>query len=408
MSLSLMDLCSLAESCIRFKRISPREFYNDFSLKGCSVSGYYFRSARYGIGVKNVQEVDRILKSFASYLSVLVISYDQVIVNTIARYCKDISLQRLTIDGMRSVNGLKVKLKPIFQQLPVLVFRSCDLIRDATSLDLSCDSLTELKIVNTTGCVAILRNFFPKLEQFTFKDSEVYDSSDNLDVLSAFISRHKRLKSLKLINMEWSGDFNLLHTINKSCKKLETLTLDFSWRSDVPFKFSNLLSNLVNLKTLSVECSSEYSAKLLRAINSVSLRTLEIRNSWNVSFRYFDVISKMENLCELRLPGCRFNHNFDITWTKLNQLKKLFVDRIYLNLGVTYQILNIIKELPNLEELQLQCAIFRLKETEFAEIVKIANERTNVLRLECNFDFDCSKYCDNNRKIKLTKCVHNK
>lgn len=371
-SLTLIDLCSLAETCKHFKQIIQRVFPKEFGITSAAITnGKYSKSYR-------EQDVERIVKNFGSRLVALSLcKADQTVVKSVAEYCGDVTLKRLEVCGMNSFDSLKVQLQSILPRLLTLSIDDCDLI--ATSADLNCESLVELEIVQSTGCVAILKNNFPKLKRFTFRYNEMSDNNDgSTATISEFIDRHRSLAALKLVGSSIRFSSELVHAIGNNHKELEELTLRVR-RPEISFEVFNLMS-LSKLKTLDIYIDVEsynQSVALLQA--SSLLETVVLYFDNDVPYQIFDVLSRQQHLRELTLYFCSFA---SIPWTLLTQLRKL---RLFARLSKfrTADLFSIVRQLKNLEELELRGNVSVLSTEDYFEIAKIVDPRPHVLTLKC-------------------------
>ncbi|XP_037041142.1 uncharacterized protein LOC119077884 [Bradysia coprophila] len=412
-SLTFMDLCSLAETCRRFKRIALRVFPKEFTIEtsyDMGIRGYILKTKNYRKFYENLQDIERILKNFGTYLSTLSVSWeeDHALTDLVAMYCGAVTLQCLDIVNMKNMEDLQVKFKSIIQRLLKLSFRHCSFLDDAATpatASLICDSLIELQINYSYWCGAILQNNFPNLKRLAFVASEIFSgTSDNeSDVFSKFIGRHKCLRSIDL-SAGSVCSIKLLHTISNSCKELEELTLESLDTPNISSDSWNL-QNLLKLRMLSIDFHfqiNDHHITLFQVFNAVE--TLKFRHMDEVPDQVFEALSRMENLRELRFTYSLLN--CFIPWTKLTQLGQLY---LYESLSgfCASDLFDIVRQLINLEKfvfLQHHATrnYFVLKKRDFFEIVKIVEQRPNVLTLQCKFNFDFEE-CDCNRirKVKL-------
>ncbi|XP_037043928.1 uncharacterized protein LOC119079930 [Bradysia coprophila] len=410
-SLTLMDLCSIAETCTRFKQITQRVCPKEFAIKWWLPpkkwrnlpQKYEFKSKNYQ-HLYTLQEIERIVKNFGAHLSELKIHDQLDVVRWVAEHCGNSTLKCLKFE----IDGVCIHMNWIFHWLPSLgrlTLKDCELLKDVSSPDLNFDSLIELKIDSSSGCVTLLKHTFPNLERFTWSRSYMYtsDSNNNCDVLYKFIRRHGNLKGIAVSDYSVSS-IGLFHVIDSSCKELVELSIGYLMSSKLWFDFTTL-GIVAKLKTLDLNLGFEKYCpymQLLQALQSVQTIKIWCISNAVVSRQIFDILSKLRNLRELYLSSCVLNW---IPWEILTQLRKVclpyFVDRDNL--------LNIIRHLINLEEIECQFdwseseIVYYLSEEYFLEIVKIVEQRKHVLTIKsrCNFVFD--KNCDKNRKVKLIK-----
>lgn len=374
-SLDPMDLCSLAETCARFKKITQLVFPKEFSISSGTGSTrhrrtYLLKSENDSSFFVDVEDLERFLKNFGSHFTRLTMRDDQPIVRSLFKYYNSISISHLTIERSTSLKGFKAKMKSVFKQLQTLVIDNCKLDIDSSTFESKCDSLIELTILKSTGCDAILRNTFPNLKRFTFHDDH------RNDTLSMFIGRHKRLRSLNLFVASCNSD--LVQRICQNSKKL------------------------AKLKTLSVSVTffgSTGKRLLISLLHQAShlLDKVKIHYMHDNQVEAFHALAKMENLRELHFYDSKLI--IGLRWTMLTQLRKLVM-----HFGSNFNvILDVIRDLPEIEDIQFENHVFMLKEEQLLEIFRIVEGRANVLTLRCDFDKKCLEYCGEGQIIKLEK-----
>ncbi|XP_037037798.1 uncharacterized protein LOC119075459 [Bradysia coprophila] len=393
-SLTPIDLCSLAETCKRFQQITQRVCAKDFDISRSSDRlrvRCTFKSMEYSKSYRE-HNVERILANFGHCLSTLSIGEgNQFVVNLVGKYCGDVTLKRLEIRRMTYVEGLRLQLKSLFQRLLALSIIDCHLL--AASSYFNCDSLIELEIVDSTGCIAILNNDFPNLKRFTLRYHTMWPGRDGYyvtGVVSRFIGRHK-LRVLHLDSMSVCLSEDLLDLILNS-EELEELTLQ-SLKRERSLDVLNQ-KNLSSFRKLNVDITFDnynHISALLQA--STSLETIEITFVNTIPIRVFDVLSQQQHLRELTLNYYSFER---IQWSILAQIRKLTLFTPRNAFGA--DLINIVSQLTNLEEFEFEDYWdrdeFVLAEGDFDRIVKIVERRPNVLTLKCRHRFTLSENCD--------------
>lgn len=402
-ALSAMDLCSLAETCKRFKRLTQRAFPKEFGIArtGYSDDIYFFGSNKRS-KFYNEKDVERILRHFGFRLSTLSINEsNQTVVDLVAKHCGNVTLKRLEIHGMKGTEQLQ--LKSISQRVLGLSFMGCDFF--VTPSHICFDTLIELELINSIGCTAILEKYFPNLQRFIFRCYlRSTDNSDNSSPMTAFIGRHKCLRLLTLSGSEKYYNSELIDTICQ-IEDLEELTLRWVKK---PFHIFHRMS-LPKLKQLDVNISFDNYNQVIALLQaSPSLERLILSCLDDVSPHVFEVLSQMQNLSELTLAFYPFEH---IPWKMLTKLKKLSLFAHVRANGASENFLNLIRELENLEELEFYATGdgFVLSESDFAEVVRMVEPRPNVLTLKCDYidnfdDMNMSKNCD--EKVKLINLLN--
>lgn len=397
------ELCSLAETCKRFKQLTQRVFPKKFGIECCRVDKYKFQltTKDYDWGYFTVRGVERILKNFGQHLSTLTLR-DMDVAKLAAKYCGDVTLRRLQIYKLESIEGLAVCLNTIFQRLPALTVDCCDFRKDVTSNDLNCDSLIELEILYTLGCDAVLKHTFPNLERLTLNGYATF-GTDYINILFDFVRRHRQLKAIKLAGLCDEGLCDrvpLLSVINNCCKELEELTLEcfLNWETST---IVSTMENFAKLKMLDVEfaCCSKYS-HIVPLLNQglQSLETIKIMSAFKMSRHFFDALSQQPNLRELYLTYCPIKN---VPWTKLTRLRKVYLHE--LSEFNTTDLLNIVRDLINLKILECYVDHVVLNEEVYLDIVKIVQPREHVLTLKCYCNFNPSEKCDESQKVKTIK-----
>lgn len=373
-SLDSMDLCSLAETCLRFQQICRRIFPKDLKIN--------IRGDRICVEFRNrvgnnepLRHIETILKNFGTVVQRISFSSltastevrSNYLLNLIAKYCVG-TLRSLTLDDIKISDVLAFKMQPIFKRLELLDIRfgSIDFGNSFTE----CDSLIDLRVYAVRNCNTILRHTFPRLRRFSYQDHHTEING----YLHSFVSRHKSLTTLDL-NIT-PMDERSLHLIISSCKRCEGLRklgLNVGTRN---------VSALFSLQTLN------------------SLQCLMVRNCKD--FRFVPVLTQLR---ELHLHNCSLPSDHNQFVNQFGQIIKLhIIQTIQTPMPGSFDmIVTVIRLLRNLEELTVGDEPwngFALDEKRFSEIVGIIKGRPNALLLRCKCDF-VVKSCDENRNLKL-------
>ncbi|KAG4078595.1 hypothetical protein HA402_003242 [Bradysia odoriphaga] len=399
---TLLDLCSIAETCQRFQQIvqsvSPRELCIRIRQ-----TGDYDIKTRYALTSTNAPGIERIFKNFGSHLTGISISiprmafsYDEYIkqnmevvqrqqqkqydgsnfvLNVVALFCVD-SLKVLKICGLKVPRYITDELRPIFARLEVLKIRDA-VVTDDDTLFAGCDKLTELRVVHVDNCQAILANIFPKLELFgygkPYKPNRAYWTYEPdshlkdivVDRLSTFILLHSSLKKVILAN---KMDSRFLRIFGDGFDKLEELGLNMSGMDVTSL---HQLGGLKSLKTL----------KLMHA------------SCGDLTF-----VPAMAKLRELYSYDCRLPADNSFQFYFLLQLTKLHIMH-----GETPvpDVVHIVQQMIHLRMLTIfDLEKFVLDEETFAKIVAIVDGRPQRLTMKCRFDFDAKNW-NENRNVRL-------
>ncbi len=376
-SLTLMDLCAVAETCTSFKQITQRVFTKELKIRiqyNYEYGGWlYSLESKYHLEVeRTLCYVERIFKNFGPCLSHICIhgnNSEPVVLDLIALHCKG-TVKTLKIDSLTIREILAVKLKPIFQRLVELDLIGMDIKVDK-SIFANCDSLTELKISGLSNCDAILWNTFPKLKVFSFQ------LSTGTTLFLSFLQRHNSLKTLNF-NGNVTDRCNPIfwQTIGSSCRGLEELIIKLVCDKKLDF------SQLQSLKKLSLFllCYSDVIKYVELSQALKSLESLTIDRVQNAGLEFFEALSSMKNVRELNLkfdggsPECTH-------WTLLSHVTKLSISRPTFE---NHVVAKIIKQLTNLVEMTiLKDYFYIMSEKEFFEIIKIVERREHILTIKC-------------------------
>ena len=125
-----------------------------------------------------------------------------------------------------------------------------------------------------------------------------------------------------------------------------------------------------------------------------TLNSLETLKVFGVDddLKFIPALSQLKKLRELQLDDCIPPRDYS-QFALLSHLTKLSV-------SCSYNFVDMIRHLINLEELTFEDTPFSLDKKTFFEIVKIVKGRPNVLTLKCNFNFSLQN-CSENQKVKL-------
>lgn len=360
-TMDLLDLCSLAETCTRFRATAHRVMMEKFSRFSFNAhyyvsygengyaghKTYIFQSGPFMYETRKRSEVERVFRSFGMFLSKVSVGNEQFMVDLVEKYCDDQRLKCLKFQSVKISPTLAVNLRPIFRRLHTLTLWGVSIDGDATLFS-GLDSLVELNTKFIKNCEKILENVFPKLELFMFRQFETITGLHHLTLkrLLTFIASNTTMKSidLQLICTEdcWSI---ILETIASSCKGLQKLAI--------------------------ISSSSTYTClfPMFEPLNALkSLRTMKLLG---VSFyRHVVQIPFMAQLKELYLIDCKMTRD-----------------------GLA----DIIRQSVNLVKLETD---FILDVRIFNKIVDVVKYRQHVLMLECNSDFTDTRY-SKYQKVKL-------
>lgn len=373
--MTLLDLCSIAETCPSFKEIAERVFPRDLTVR---IHNKSFLSNR-----RCALDAERIFRNFGSLLSAIRISGPAVslkfVLNLLTTYCTYDTLKELDISNFNI--RLNIEWKPIFNRLQKLVIRGVEIqcwdYYGTIPIFENCDSLIELQLYGVDTSWIILQNDFPKLERFCY---ESYEDADYERHLYGFISRHKRLKSLQIQTVLPQLRQPNLQIIVDNCTGLEKLTILITKSNQNDL---SILQRLDRLKELEIELT--YGLNATKCILQFeALKSLETLKVWRLrnDHLFIPELLRLKNLRKLHLYDC---------------IQPIQSYRYFARLMKFH-----IKRLVNLEELAVVGNNVVLDEQTFSEIVKMVEDRPNVLMLKCKFYFSYDvRTGDKNRKVKL-------
>lgn len=367
-NLDLIDLCSVAETCKRFRSIAPRVFGEKIAISGLgSYTFSFFRPFHYHYTTNKRSDVERIFENFGScFYSVCIFGPKWRFVLDLVEKHYDEQLKILDIHHLYIPSALAHKLKPVFRRLQSLSLLFVSIERNEPVVK-ELSSLIRLRVIWVDNCETILANVFPKLEEFTFESrNEILNQSS--PALTTFITRHMTLKSLVItLCLDKNGWIPILKAIGNSCMKLEKLTID----NYTPGRSCPSLTPLHALKSLGDVFLHDMTFENFNGL--VHLNTLQALTLYkSIPPRDVDQFACLSQLAALSLVKCKLFGAFDV--------------------------IDIIERLINLKKLQLQFSTFDgrkfvLDERISSKIEYTVKDRSNALTVECLCDH--SEYCLN-------------
>lgn len=262
--LSLSDLMSFSDTCLRFRALASEAFHTKHtSISLCADTEW---SAAEPDG--NLKTIEKIAKNFASLpnsLEFYIPQYprDSSKVGTIldlfanCRYenLKALILQSLIFDKWAA------ELRPLFTHLNTLIIEDCEMYVPVSSMFIECRQLVKLRIEGEMDATFYL-NYFPKLQHLDLKDIRLEGVEEQY--LRRFFKNHNNLKYLRVGNLCVSNNVQLLDVIlveiSVSCvATLHTLHLSgFIFNDRVAKGLQPLFSRLRTLNLY--DCSFSASA----------------------------------------------------------------------------------------------------------------------------------------------------
>lgn len=389
-TIDLYDMCSLADTCKRFRqivqRIAPKELefrqsykddYYEIKLEIVDEPYQLLKAESHLDKPCEFDMIKRIFENFGPKLaSVSIRSREGLhchLIDQVALHCKE-KLKYLSLHYQDFNQCRAIEMQPIFKKLESLKLFSLHLSADA-KLFAGMDSLVELHLLWVDNGVAILDNTFPKLERFKYgkdiqrKNRKLHERQ-LMNVLLPFIVRHNSLKSLYFIgHISEKSAMMFCQTVVHNCKELDTFML----RCDTTRTF-DCIKVLAHLK---------------------SLRSLFLQHQ---SYSDLKVFSAMKELRDLNLSNCglpRDLNQFD-SWAHLTKIFLSTPDNFR-----SFDVVGVIKHLTNIEEFELYTfGKYILDEETVCEIIVVVCGRLQLLRLKCLYDFDWKEF-DAGEKLKL-------
>lgn len=361
---TIMDLCSLAETSTRLKAVANYNFTRRY--KNCNLRGV------------TANETRRLLINFGSLISEIS-TEDQEInkIGLIIRYCSG-TLKSLTLWCYQINKKETIALKTLFLKLEKLVIYHFD-CKGAAAKDLfaNCGLLVELSIYDYFRDIGeILGNTFLNLE--VFKCDPAIRNSD----LHNFISRHKSLKS---ISFHCKDDRSpLLPIIADNCKRLEKLKISTDGHEN-PEEYKTAVKSIGrfnSLRKLTVSDDQNVTILLQELKGLQSLDQLKLNNVRGGS-EFLSALLQLKKLNILILYECAEINNLN-PLADLCQLKELEVRGRHDI--VNFDLVFMIKRLIQLKKLSIRISFEMTKEIylKIIDVVRARSERPqHTLEIEC-------------------------
>lgn len=359
--LSATDLCSVAETSPRLKKIAGRVFRKEH--KTCELNPF-----------NDAKQTQRIIMNFGSVISELRISgFDfkdnqTRLFDSVARYFGN-TLESLCIEFCVIPKNFTAKLRPIFNDLQKLSIEGCTFMAASKELFANCGSLVELELfIEDVGF--ILENTFPKLQQFKCFKCPVDFKFDS------FISRHQNLKSLNIRN--YNNLSSVLPLIAHNCKLLEELHCRIpGGAAIIPLNIG-----LGHLRKLNINCANRNAVKSLQGLNYLNLLESLTLERAELDSEFFGALSQLPKLQVLALKSCLGLQNLH----QIGDLNLLTELEIASNVHVDLDLVLLIQRLSNLKDLSVAVNEFEIDLGTYLRIVDVVRRRPDKLTLKLNND----------------------
>lgn len=374
--LSVVDLCAIAETCRRLKEIASLVFRRKH--RTCDLD-----SLR-GVNAKTAK---RILMNFGSVIRHLNISgfkeqeWQRKVMDSVMEYCSNATLKSLSLGYFKFPENTPAKLGTLFRKLRILNIHFCTFEGTSRKLFADCASLAKLCIKQSaygSEPAFIFENTFPKLKKFN-----CYYEADS-DSLRTFISRHKNLLSLRILN---DVESSILQVI-ANCKRLETLKCRIDPNATLD------LSNLGHLRKLEIDAKRRNVTKAAQGLNNLQFLEHLILLDAEIDSEFIGTLAQLKRLQKFYVSKCFGLQNLN----RLGNLNQLTSLDIFSTENVDLDIVILVKRLSNLNSLKVHVAAFRMDLRMYLSIVDIVRRRADrsklVFRITCNDLRDYDHLCD--------------
>lgn len=381
----VMDLCSIAETCMRFRQIVESFIPNKISIRStgngvCEVRWRQF-SGRY-----IESEFDRVLRNFGSTLSALSISDFELpyLLQMALENCSDnLEILRISNSSIPAISTVKLT------QLTSLQLDKVDIAPNVSFAGLV--SLVELKVVWVRNGRAVLLSHFPKLRHFTYFGNI---RSSNLLLFTRFFARWSRPSKIAHTPNVLSTFFHC----NKTLKTVDLILDNFADRDIIVLKA--IVSSCKELDVLRVNCGNVVYTDLIEPMKSNEpLGYVELSKG---SCKDLDIFSSLATLRTLCLYCC--NLPTPSQFTSLTHVTRLELQAF--DFPNMLDVVGIISQLVNLESFSINLTwsgvSFVLDRKTFEKIVVVVKERENALTLRCKTAFILKDF-ERNDKVHLIR-----
>lgn len=401
--LSVEDLLSAAETCIRFRDVASAAFRAQHRC--------------FHIGPENGQchTLRKCLSYFGGLISDLRVSmYNSTSVNRrkmielILTHCSQ-NFVSLRLHQFQIEPSNVRLLRLIFKRTTKLTIENCTIdIPPNICLFTHCQSLTKLKIskCNNFNITTLTNVNLPNLHSFSFNDT-ILEKNESPPVLQQFFQRHTKLTKLS-INGYLNNYYTTFPTIGRSCEQLEQLCINAKCDTleDQPYnELIEPLFALQNVRKLKMQCRNRSPASFMGATQShATLRHVQFSDGI-VDSRLIENLGRFAALCVLCLLDM---DNAHLIVTQLSHRLPLAEVVIKGYCDITDDDLVVaVARLKALRRLVLMDTGYQLSEIGYSDIVRtrrrMAFDATLVIR---NFETSqkelaCSFHGENRRFVQF-------
>lgn len=392
--LSINDLCSVAETCVRLRKCAGHVFSKSLMNEVWS-----------SLDWNTLQQARRYLVIFGPCMSTLEtngIRDDMKAFNRrldlLLRYC-DGTLEKMVMFCHEVNKAIAFKLQALFANLKKITLDSCTFLKSAESVNLfvKCKRLEKLKINEVDGHFNsnLFQMTIPTLKALKIRRHTI-EKTFSPDLLCSFIARHPHLKKFHL--RKFVIDCNVLcDEIAKNVTELENLCIQCqSFGLSTKFFSTKLyaerLVTLEHLKKLVLYCEQKSITPFLIESKSTStLETLQLYNSI-VDDDFYYGLSKCQNIRKLTLINMKFESDIQ----GLAVLSKLTDLTIKGNVAIfnprsndtakaaitSEYLIELVKKMPKLQKISLRSTNYILDDDTYKKLVQIVAEQSNRPPLE--------------------------
>lgn len=386
-SLTVMDFCSVAETCRRFQQIVQRRIPKRIHISDC-LNGVYDVRWQHLSRKYTESEIERVLNNFASVVRELRLAdfeTPHLVKLVFDKYGCNLAILKIYDSFIPEMTTTKLTKLTKLQLEDVVIAPNASFAR--------LTSLVELRMARVRNGKAVLLNYFPRLKYFTYNGSirrprtflftkwlaRLYGNrskvADSSKVLVSFLQCNRTLKTINLILDDFADkDLIVLKEIVNSCRQTDVLRVNCG-----KIVYTDFIEPIKSSRCRGYLELSESSCKYVNIFSHASFRSLCLYN------------------CDLPQPG---------QFSSLAHLTKLELEAFQSPLML--DVVGIIGQLIYLEVLNINLRLvwygapFILDEETFENIVDVVKGRQHILTMRCKTKF-CPRGFDLKQKIRLLR-----
>ncbi|XP_037038246.1 uncharacterized protein LOC119075788 [Bradysia coprophila] len=340
---SAMDLCSLHDCSEIIKNNRLKYIANEIFARK-------YKSIELTEAATTGDEVDRLLTKFGPL--VLHIKTDKRIerikIERIVKWCSG-TLRSLDVRHFTFGEEPTRAMEELVSNLRRLIIHNCHFQGGATKLFAHCKSLEHLAVYHEVPH-AMLQHTFPRLRIFDCTRSTL--CALHTINLGRFISRHRRLETLRLISV--IDHSVLLPLIALSCTELRELGICTKRQQRHPrYEISvKSVSRFKKLEKLMI-CGDQRPITLIRELKHLQLLRELYLMGGSLGPEVVTALTELKMLQVLQIRDCVEFTNFD-PLAEMSRLKRLCITTREI---VTFDLIHLVSRLTDLETLELDSKI---------------------------------------------------